>query len=422
MEVVVYTLLAAAVSGSVRDLASDTFPGHAMFPVTKAALDEIRARPQEPFPLLITAPAALDQTSGASIVPASGGEGLPALIVKYVDDCRERFSQREHFFVGLESEFAVMAALNDTGLVPRVYFLSEAVGIPAKMEDMDPRTLNKKLKLAYETCVGLGTHIRYMVEERVGPSILDYIEWIALTQRSLFESNELRRILLIVYKKALVLLERIHVLGVMHGDIHFGNIAFKRPVTSLEEIVNLESEELVLIDFEQSFFYPALFGAPLKARRSNQGLTPFLLSVWRLAGEREGPRDDVYRLTFQLANVSSRLGYRAGVDRLVTALLVKRNIEKDSDNGIAITGHINWRVKSSEPLFKKSAVLNSSIRLTSVPRIREIVENLEEIHEHIKSCHSPDTTVDYASIHARVDFVISALSPPTISEKRRKLS
>jgi len=89
------------------------------------------------------------------------------------------------------------------------------------------------------------------------------------------------------------LLEKIHSLGILHADIHQGNIGFKTREIKCDFA---HPENLVLIDFGLAEFFPLDMAKPeLVGAGSHAIFNPVLISQFELAGYRRGRRDDIYR-------------------------------------------------------------------------------------------------------------------------------
>ncbi len=102
------------------------------------------------------------------------------------------------------------------------------------------------------------------------------------------------------------LIEQLHDAGIMHNDIHGGNIAFRSPLgdTQWGGPNSDDLPDLVLIDFGFSSFFPPDMGS---ARQTSQetidSFNKVFVSPWQMTLSREGRRDDVYRLVQLLADL-----------------------------------------------------------------------------------------------------------------------
>ena len=91
--------------------------------------------------------------------------------------------------------------------------------------------------------------------------------------------------------RVLQLLERLHALDIVHGDIHPGNIVVRR---------SKSGGELRLIDFGKSFFNSDFVGKP-EFERSEFAYVHCFYSPWNLKGARFGFRDDLFKTMHVLA-------------------------------------------------------------------------------------------------------------------------
>ena len=110
----------------------------------------------------------------------------------------------------------------------------------------------------------------------------------------------------LTFRKALDLLKTLHHSGVLHGDIHLGNIVFKVPRGDDPEKYNWLADELTLIDFGEAQYFIPRKGRELTPKKLNTTyLLPLALSPWELQGSMAGPRDDFFRLFERISEVLS---------------------------------------------------------------------------------------------------------------------
>ena len=189
---------------------------------------------------------------------------------------------------GLARDYSILAYLNNTGIAPNVYAISERV----------------TALVGWRNTAKLGPHLqegskslRVIIEEPLGPSLDRYFEKLnaAIGNRSLYVSK-----IVAAGIKALQLLRTLHSKGIVHGDIHGGNIVFKQ-MAEEGYLHDPSLDDLALIDFDQSIFYPERIGNIVNGKVSSMK-NPMLMTPWGLDGERIGRRDDVYSL-FELIAV-----------------------------------------------------------------------------------------------------------------------
>lgn len=175
---------------------------------------------------------------------------------------------------------------------PTVLFLSPPVLIPSIQ--------NWKINFALyakdlEYCQEIRSSIRLIVEERVGRDLEHclYLQSVL----GVPEGKELVRFATRAFIRVIQLLQKLHEIGFIHGDIHYGNIAFQNYEAHEGEGCDFENpESLLLIDFGLAEFFPADFG---KNEQSPDTLyargNPEVLSLFELKGYRRSRRDDVLR-------------------------------------------------------------------------------------------------------------------------------
>jgi hypothetical protein len=109
--------------------------------------------------------------------------------------------------------------------------------------------------------------------------------------------------LVMMTRRTIGLLWRFHDLGFIHGDVHGGNVAFKfkrdavDPATgrAVASEYSALTDEMVLIDFGLSRFFPDDFDKPEDETAENSNVSELPLSHWQLQGKRMGRRDDLAR-------------------------------------------------------------------------------------------------------------------------------
>ena len=317
----------------------------------------------------------IHESADGKVFYASIGDN--SYVVKYVNDCglRIRGEKQEHLLV---TESLFLAKLNETGIAPRVYYLSPPsvlTGHPNKVEDLLlPRHATEFLMDNLEECLEVGTNIRFLVQERVGVSLPVYIFSSILTKEPSGEENI--RILKLL-SKSVDLLERLHKEGIVHGDIHLGNIALAN--------TNTDEGELVLLDFELAR------SMDIEADLNNKGkpwehLNLRLLSPWQLEGAIIGPRDDMYRLLVNAANLLSR-------NRLLEA----------PDNIARKSGNYEEQVKVWMEFHKRELMFSKSFLPDNVKN------ELEQLVVAVRDLPSPESPVPFGYIKSQLDHVMDLL-------------
>ena len=131
--------------------------------------------------------------------------------------------------------------------------------------------------------------------------------------------------------KSIKMLRELHSIGIVHGDFHYGNIAFRKSTTmsadactdsaaslldslaarrkpAMTTTPDDDDLDLVFIDFGSSKFFSSTVveSGPGGDWLRYYFMEPTLLSLFQLSGSPIGPRDDIYRAVEAFANVVSR--------------------------------------------------------------------------------------------------------------------
>jgi serine/threonine protein kinase len=307
-------------------------------------------------------------------------------------------------------EFLMFKTLDTSGLSPHILYISDPLVLDESMTAVPARMESSYLRRNFAECASKRAHIRYMLIEQVGPSVSKYFHWIQ-SDASLFSSTEFTRRVLVIGKKIIRLLEPLHALGIVHGDVHSGNIAFRRRVDDFTEI-DVDNDELVLLDFEFASFYPEGFGKKVEShdltQERNLRLRPELLSPWQNLNFRPGPRDDVYRVMLMSANWISRQRFAKGYRSLL-----KTNLESHGDPPAKsiqykqIERHLTNYVRANSPMFEYSFMLGSGAiigddQVLSIDHENAVRQKLENLHVHLLAYNHPDMAINYQHLDAEL--------------------
>lgn len=123
-------------------------------------------------------------------------------------------------------EYAFTKIVSELRLAPEPFVISPPVLVTGKSRGLKKSQfgLYKNKDTSAKACRDAGATVRVLVEERVGPTISD------LFKKDKPLSVEKMQIAAKIFHKSLIMLEKIHFRGIVHGDFHFGNIAFRGPV------------------------------------------------------------------------------------------------------------------------------------------------------------------------------------------------
>jgi hypothetical protein len=260
---------------------------------------------QDPFPLAATYSSVVVEASLAQKGPDGHRRYSPSLdiIIKYTNDCQERLRTGGQYVPEdpLRDEYLILRTISELGLdiSPAAYTLSLPI-VPdtEKWLKNDFRTLTGYFLARpndRRSCFKKGAVLRAIIEERVGMEVGTYAQ-------SLLESTKGKNKLTLVSGvlmglRIIILLEKLHIAGFIHGDIHPGNIVLKKrlPVRIDHEEQDQLYPELNLIDFGLSKFFPSEIGTETADKSHPDRLNPNLLSPWHFDRVRIGRRDDLYR-------------------------------------------------------------------------------------------------------------------------------
>jgi serine/threonine protein kinase len=197
-------------------------------------------------------------------------------------------------------------------------------------------------------------------------------------------------------RRLISMLRDLHSYGIIHNDIFKPNISFR------ESSVSIDSDDIVLIDFEFASFFPSKFGEPIEIKPKHN-INPLSLSVWQSKGQRSGPRDDVYRVILLVADLLSRGEYSASVARRVNQNLNRfGNPKKGSRAFLEIIWDVARHVKSDFHLFDLGSVAHIELRENR----HQIFDHLHEIEIHVKSYTHPDSIIEYDYLESKFDEIV----------------
>ena len=189
----------------------------------------------------------------------------------------------------LITEYVIMKFINDNSrhlnspIIPKVFFVSPSVRL------VDRRTLKTEFRMKQSprvSCLATGRcPVRYMVMERGGMSLESLISFCPNHRLPLIDGMRILR-------QLFVALKHIHSLGIIHGDIHRGNI-----VRSLKD-----KSSVLLIDFGRSKIYNPQNPYPeTPVRPKEQVATKQFFSHWKLQGYMPSFRDDMFGALYAVA-------------------------------------------------------------------------------------------------------------------------
>jgi hypothetical protein len=192
------------------------------------------------------------------------------MTVKYQADCPPQASSEVH---ALAREAIMLIQLRGSGIVPNFYYLSPPT----------PMIGNKTVKTGFglsdenraECAADAARSIRFMLTERFDTDLYKLViergrvnvRWALQTLTSLMN-----------------MIEYLHGRGIVHGDIHAGNIGYLA-----------DSGKIVLFDFGRAFFTDEYAADLPEIMFEPFSLVHCLYSHWNIEGARFGKRDDVFK-------------------------------------------------------------------------------------------------------------------------------
>lgn len=211
------------------------------------------------------------------------------LVIKYQAFCL-------HYDIGhpLVREFWFLNRIEDLGISPKAHFVSGASPLPAFVSEKTDFAMTSAQR---NYC--RGSQVRFLVMDRRGPSVHDLMMQRKTGHRTDHRIHPRRAVWIAL--KTMQAVEKLHVVGgVVHGDIHYGNIVLEG------------TEGVGLIDFGRAFSVNTIGAPPDKIRAGEWNHEMF--SPWEIKGFRPGPRDDVFRvvlmLSFMLCGKSAEKRFR----------------------------------------------------------------------------------------------------------------
>ena len=293
-----------------------------------------------------------------------GVRGNPRLVIKFQNNCRD-LNDEIH---PLLRDYWFLRRLVGLGVSPDVHFLSP----PAKLAF--PMTTKTNFGMTHDLrsrCMNSPrSSVRYMIIEKVGPSIFTLIKRAGdlATSISLVDA-------MTVASKAIRALQRMHMYGVVHGDVHPGNIVK----------VAENSPEIRFIDFGFAFLANEKAGKPEQVRAPLSTIHWFA-SPYELRGSRTSYRDDVFRAI------------------LVAALMMNGAAYTEYLYGLQEDGPAMLRFKDEDFLF---TIPRGADVLASLPNRDSVRHHLVRLLSIVRGLHGVDELPPYTAIQAELADIIS---------------
>lgn len=222
-------------------------------------------------------------TTGSSVLISAFRADMPSsdFVIKFTNDCFKRmnnpFDSILHSEHSIVEEYVLLSAAGASEAVPRVLLYSAPVTVT---RPISPHAGSKHFMNNVDECLKIGTQLRYMVEEKVGPVLAEVISDLH-SQRDM--DVDLLRTMIGLGKKLVNLTRDLHSHGIIHNDIHIDNVAFRHSDLNLDHLL---VSKLVFIDFGESRFYPDEMGTSIDGPKSSDHMSPLHMSPWHLQGYR----------------------------------------------------------------------------------------------------------------------------------------
>jgi hypothetical protein len=297
-------------------------------------------------------------------------------VIKYQVHAPVLTNHLEETLHPLAREYWFLKELDGLGISPSVSFLSLPEPLPLIESFASPIHQFRMSQSDWQECVWRSCAVRSLLMERVGKSLGEYVTR-GSTQRIGLEE------MASIGTQLFGVLRVLHSKGIVHGDIHPGNICRKG------------GKRFVLIDFGLAS-YVEKHGYPMGNKLPNHGEYnhPYL-SPWEMQGFRSSYRDDAYRM---LLTLSFLLNGRCLYDRLDSlnskirdALLMKRTVNVFlvlNDDLVEIeSGRVNANPKIISSLLGTiwRTIMDAGDRnIDEIPDYDRIIGTFEELVASLK--------------------------------------
>ena len=335
-------------------------------------------------------------------------------VAKYLNDCTDVLSRRPG--VTLSKEHSMLMLAKDTGVTPNVYYLSPMIEIKV---GGSVKTKSVTFSKHWVACQRLGAKVQMMLQDKGGDTVDSHM---ALIRNIHPGSPTILRAGLYIGLKTISMLDGLHGLGILHGDIHGGNILFKHPKSS-PALYDASIDDLMLVDLGMATLLSVGFNTATSAPLESH-LNPMNLSPWHLAGERLGRRDDVYRAIEMMAVMLSGGKLDAAFNKVLeTQWMSASHGGKQvlSDAALAALTVHSMRLAKSYNLFTHDPELGyeclGGMGLEDSHRI-EFESGLQSVMNLVKSLTGPDDEPPYADMIRILQGLIDKLDglyPPRVT-------
>ena len=340
-------------------------------------------------------------------VVVHGRSTAKPIVAKYTNDCSRllrNISVVSPF--GLTNEFVYLSAINGSGIAPDVYHLSPLTKITT---GLSAKVRSNTFRNHADRCIAAGASVQMLLQDKTGAEVGAYLHRLrGILPDSIVYLHSVLRVVI----KTLTLLQRLHSLGLVHGDVHAGNIMFKSPKESIDAH-DVVSDDLILIDFELAQFFPNSIGSP-DTGIFDRGLNPMCLSPWQLEGSRLGRRDDVYRTIEMMAGLLSdnelASAWKRSFIREWSARVVKRQSKEVDPSDVQRSVYLQCKTRTNMFLPERTLATEccKGMGLSLADRFN-IQSRLEDVVKEARDIRQPDAEPDYDKLKSMLQRIIDGV-------------
>ena len=302
-------------------------------------------------------------------------------------------------------------------IAPKAYLISEPVLITVE----NAKNLKTDFKIfesentSPEKCEAVQSTVRVIVEQLVGPTVSQLFKK-QIGSKERLDLNEMR-LAAKVFHKSLIMLEQLHGIGIVHGDFHYGNLAFRKNFDLSLSVTREDDLDLVLIDFGLATFWrnqppsdPSFYRFYFQY--------PAWISPYQLEGHRVGRRDDLFRSfeSFMDVLVSGSIGrlflladrLDRGIESRPRLRILKKNMDfcalLQSENSL---GFPELGTELSVAVSRYPGLVSVHAKVGSY--FGEIQKKLREIQTYVRNLGDPSEEPNYAMLIHNAREIVNLL-------------
>ena len=266
-------------------------------------------------------------------------------------------------------------ALSHTAIVPRILFISPPTLFPGVVT---PKTEFDLTPVERLRCHMSHRSIRFMIMERLDADMYSFSRSSGPTFYGAIE------VMIELFKG----LSQVHAMGIVHGDIHPGN-------------VGIRNQRVMLLDWGLAFHIDETYDKP-DLERPPMSYNHCLYSHWNLMGYRFSFRDDAFKVL------------------LVGAMLMHGGLWTQHCTSLEEDGEGMLRFKAEDFLFdvpsRVSVVANAGVH----PNQKRVVRRLlEEVLQSVRSLHGINDMPNHALVVSKLSKIKKMIDKRRESAKGR---